>query len=163
MSIVEVVNERRVRCVRQDPGSRNRWITSEADNFGFATWVQENAEELRKLGPGRHFGEWWGAGIQRRYGLTEKRFSLFNTSRWLDSVGARFPSLPACVHVVPLLYNEQFSDTAVNEALRQLKEYGSVAAPGFMNPEGIVIYHHASRTLHKVTLGDDGHKEGRAA
>src|SRR4051812_4307796 len=63
-------------------GSRSRWITPEADNFGFARWVAEHAEELRALGPGFHFGEWWGSGIQRRYGLDEKRFSLFNVGRW---------------------------------------------------------------------------------
>lgn len=65
-------------------GSRSRWITPEDDNFGFARWATGNREDLLKLGPGQHFGEWWGAGIQRRYGLTEKRFSLFNVSRWSD-------------------------------------------------------------------------------
>ena len=44
-------------------GSRTRWVTPEADNFGFARWVQENVDELRKLGPGYHYGEWWGAGF----------------------------------------------------------------------------------------------------
>jgi hypothetical protein len=63
-------------------GSRNRWITPDADNFGFARWVAEHEEELRALGPGSHYGEWWGSGIQRRYGLDEKRFSLFNVGRW---------------------------------------------------------------------------------
>jgi hypothetical protein len=145
-------------------GSRNRWITPEADNFGFAAWVQEHAEELRAgLGPGRHFGEWWGSGIQRRYGLDHKRFSLFNTSRWTNEDGKPHPSLPACVHVVPVLYNGVFAIEEIDAALGVLAGFGSVAAPGFMNPEGIVVYHHASRTLHKVTLGDDGHKEGRAA
>ena len=43
-------------------GSRTRWITPEADNFGFAAWVRDNAEELATLGPGNHFGEWWGEG-----------------------------------------------------------------------------------------------------
>ena len=47
--------------------SRNGWITPEKDNFGFAKWVQENAEELQKLGPGWHRGEWWGQGIQRGF------------------------------------------------------------------------------------------------
>ena len=65
-------------------GSRSRWITPEADNFGFARWVAEHAEELRALGIGYHYGEWWGAGIQRRYGLDHKRFSLFNVSLWAD-------------------------------------------------------------------------------
>src|SRR6266404_7201095 len=59
-------------------GSRNRWITpgKATDNAGFAGWCEENKEELLKLGPGHHFGEWWGRGIQRTYGLNEKRFSL---------------------------------------------------------------------------------------
>jgi hypothetical protein len=40
-------------------GSRNRWITPEDDNFGFARWAAEHRDELLTLGPGRHFGEWW--------------------------------------------------------------------------------------------------------
>jgi len=63
-------------------GSRSRWLTPENDNFGFAAWVADNKEELLTLGVGRHFGEWWGEGIQRNYGLKERRFSLFNTIRW---------------------------------------------------------------------------------
>ena len=39
-------------------GSRTRWITTQDDNFGFAKWVEENKEELLKLGAGRHFGAW---------------------------------------------------------------------------------------------------------
>ena len=67
-------------------GSRNQWITPEADNFGFARWCADNRDDLLKLGPGRHFGEWWGSGIQRGYGLAkgEKRFSLFNVSKWAE-------------------------------------------------------------------------------
>ena len=57
-------------------GSRNRWITPTNDNYGFAKWAERNREELMKLGPGHHFGEWWGNGIQRAYGLKEKKFSL---------------------------------------------------------------------------------------
>src|SRR5262245_32131020 len=63
-------------------GSRTRYITPTDDNMGFAKWVEANAEQLLALGPGRHYGEWWGQKIQRTYGLTEKRFSLFNVSRW---------------------------------------------------------------------------------
>src|SRR5882724_293770 len=63
-------------------GSRTRWITPEDDNYGFARWAHTHKEELLTLGPGQHFGEWWGNGIQRKYGLSEKRFSLFNTARW---------------------------------------------------------------------------------
>jgi hypothetical protein len=65
-------------------GSRNRWITPESDNYGFAKWAMAHKEELMGLGHGRHYGEWWGAGCQRGYGLTnnDKRFSLFNVIRW---------------------------------------------------------------------------------
>lgn len=134
-------------------GSRNRWITPQDDNYGFARWVSENELELRKLGPGRHFGEWWGAGIQRRYNMPDKRFSLFNVGRWKDA------PLPSCVTLVPTLYEGDFSVEAVDGCLERLRVSGSVAAPGFMNPEGVVVFHVASRTLYKVTLGGDGHKD----
>lgn len=75
-------------------GSRNRWITPEDDNYGFARWVQEHRDQLITLGPGRHYGEWWGSGIQRRYGLAEKRFSLFNVQRWQHN-----ENLPPCIGV----------------------------------------------------------------
>lgn len=150
-------------------GSRNRWITPAADNFGFAKWVQANAEELLKLGPGRHFGEWWGFGIQRGYGLQEKRFSLFNVNRWVPAkfaVGERFSESgqevpPACCHVVPVLYRGVFCTQSIEHALFKLKFNGSVAAPGFMQPEGIVIYHTASKTLFKKTIEHDEAPKGQ--
>lgn len=135
--------------------SRSRLICPTDDNFGFAAWVYKNADELVKLGPGRHFGEWYGAGIQRRYGLTEKRFALFNTARW---GGKDAP--PACCDVTPQLYIGPFGDAAVDATLRSLRLHGSYAAPGFMRPEGIVVYMHASRTLHKVTLEGDETPKG---
>ncbi len=129
-------------------GSRTRWVTPEQDNFGFAGWVAAHEEELRQLGPGRHYGEWWGLGIQRGYGLYERRFSLFNALRWT----AQPP--PPCCSVVPVLYRGVMTADAVGEALRELRQ-GSRAAPGFMRPEGIVVYHMAGRTSFKVTLEGD--------
>ena len=126
-------------------GSRTQWITPEKDNFGFARWVQENHDELLKLGPGSHFGEWWGNGIQRRYGLSSKCFSLFNTTRWTVE-------RPACCYVVPELWRGPFVDLDVHAILGQLERQGSVAAPGFMKPEGIVIFHSPSGALFKMTL-----------
>lgn len=137
-------------------GSRSRWITPEDDNYGFARWAEAHKDELIVgLGPGAHFGEYWGQGIQRKYGLTEKRFSLFNTTRWTDDVR------PACCHVVPVLYTGPFDTAMIDVVLGDLEKYGSRAAPGFMQPEGIVIYHEKARVSFKKTIGDDGHKSLR--
>ena len=135
-------------------GSRNRWVTQEDDNFGFAGWVQDNKEELVKLGQGRHFGEWWGRGIQRGYGIQHRRFSLFNVSRWSHPNSIK--SFPECCDIVPLLYSGPFSTEATDSALRYLEVAGSRAAPGFMNPEGIVVWHTAANVGFKQTLKDDG-------
>jgi hypothetical protein len=42
-----------------------------------------------------------------------------------------------------------------NFDLEWLTREGSRAAPGYMNPEGIVIYHKASQTYFKATIKDD--------
>lgn len=139
-------------------GSRSRWVLhlGTDDNNGFGRWVHANAHELAGLGAGAHFGEWWGSGIQRKYGLMEKRWSLFNTSRWGTE-------RPACCHVVPTLA-VGIGFAPVDEAMRLLREQGSVAAPGFMKPEGVVVFHTHSRSLFKVTLErDEEHKSQRAA
>lgn len=142
--------------------SRNRLITPDSDNFGFARWVQNHAPKLADLlGPGHHFGEWWGAGIQRAYGLSGeggKRFSLFNTSRWADEHGLLSWDVYG-LGVVPVLYEGPFCEGAILDALARLRGLGSVVEPGFQKPEGIVIYHHAANQMFKVTLeGDEAPK-----
>lgn len=137
-------------------GSRTRWITPEDDNFGFSRWAHENKDELLKLGIGRHFGEWWGSGIQRKYGITEKRFSLFNVSKWNDDAAR-----PSCCHVVPMLFNGLFTTAETDKALLSLKVNGSYAAEGFNNPEGIIIYHHAANLYFKKTLSKDEEWKGK--
>jgi hypothetical protein len=131
-------------------GSRNRWITPAADNYGFARWVEGNKNELLKLGPGAHFGEWWGLGIQRGYDLHERRFSLFNVSKW-----AAKEARPACCSVVPMLWQGIFNTETINIILWRLRQNGSFAAPGYINPEGIVIFHTAAGHLYKRTLEND--------
>lgn len=132
-------------------GSRSRWITpgKTTDNYGFAGWVRDNASELIKLGDGTHFGEWWGEGIQRGYGVKSKRFSLFNVGRWANQ------PLPSCVSLVPVIWQGSFDTQHVDYALHRLRHEGSFAAPGFKSPEGIIVYHCASRELFKVTLEKD--------
>jgi RNA ligase-like protein len=132
--------------------SRKRMVQpGKQDNAGFAGWVKDHAEELAMLGPGRHFGEWWGLGIQRGYEQDRKRFSLFNSSRWLDDDSGR----PTCCDVVPVLAAVNFSQAVIDATLEGLREEGSQAAPGFMNPEGVVVYLSAARSMFKVTLKDD--------
>ncbi len=137
-------------------GSRSRWITPADDNFGFAQWVADNSGDLRALGPGYHYGEWWGQGIQRTYDLAERRFSLFNVSRWAVD-------RPECCDVVPVLSRGPDIRAETEFALKTLREDGSVAKHGFMRPEGVVIWHAAARQLFKVTLEKDEERKGKAA
>lgn len=130
---------------------RNGYLPNNgSDSFGFFQWVGENLRELIKLGPGRHFGEWWGKGVQRNYGLDHRKFSLFNTSRWGDGAVR-----PACCDVVPVLYEGMFDADAVTLALENLITTGSKAAPGFMRPEGIIVYHTAADIYFKKTILKD--------
>ena len=147
-------------------GSKNRWLTPENDNYGFAKWVLQNENEFKNLGPGVLSGEWMGSEIQRGYGLTkgEKRFYLFNTAKWVENTTAPLQDdkqeyCPSCCHVVPVLYQGIFSEEMIGNALMTLKENGSVAMPGYMKPEGIVIYHTAARQYFKKTIEND--KKGK--
>lgn len=131
-------------------GSRTRWITADHDNYGFARWVIENKTELLTLGPGHHFGEWWGKGIQRGYNQIEKKFSLFNTAKWSD------PEVrPECCGVVPVLWTGLFDTTTIDSALYALRNQGSVVAPGYPYPEGVVVFHTAGNHLYKKLLEND--------
>lgn len=139
--------------------SRKRIITPDSDNYGFARWAADNADSLFQiLGSGLYFGEWWGQGIQRRYGMVEKRFSLFNTSRWIGEETMSGDIDPVIqlrggsISAVPTLYQGVFSEEQISTALQDLANDGSYAAPGFMDPEGICVYHSQTRGVFKVTL-----------
>jgi len=166
-------------CTEIYAGSKSRWLDDHNDNAGFYHWVMENKEELMKLGKGYHYGEWWGKGIQRNYGLTEKRFSLFNVGRWVDyrnipcgqfpreyeefylgklkeeSKNDKLEYCPKCCYVVPILYRGMFDTQIIKDTLTKLTMNGSLAVPGFMNPEGVVIYHVPSRYYFKKTIKND--------
>jgi len=138
-------------------GSRNRWISPSDDNYGFANWVRSNAGVLVGLGVGKHFGEWWGRGIGRGYDLDTRRFSLFNTSRWLKlhdtmNVGYSIPkwikTCPDCCDVVPVLDRDaKFSD--VPGIMDWLESTGSMASPGYKRPEGVIAFHTGSGQAYK--------------
>lgn len=145
-------------------GSRNRWLQPEGegpkgcDNYGFAAWCRDNKNELIKLGPGRHFGEFYGSGIgPRKYGLSDRRLALFNTQRW----GTHNPNTPACCEVVTVLFDGIEFDvgTKAKSFVRALEEHGSLHVPGFMDPEGVVVYFAATRSLFKALCGGNGPKK----
>jgi hypothetical protein len=140
-------------------GSRTRWITpgKTTDNYGFAQWCKDNADELFKLGEGQHFGEWYGQGIQRGYGLDHRRFALFNTARW----GEHNPNTPKCCEVVPVLATCGMEH--VSNVMGAFGEKGSIAVPGFMKPEGIIVYHTASKQNFKVLFENDHLPKGEAS
>ena len=159
-------------------GSKSRWLHPGDDNHGFYAHMHPHSALLRELlGPGVHHGEWWGSGIQRGYGLPrgEKRFSLFNTTRWLtlgwDGGSGpvhrsrwEHPTLvsPPWLQCVPVLFYEVPNQADyIWDALAELSHVGSHAAPGFRNPEGIVIYHTASGVSFKKTIFKDEAPKGQ--
>lgn len=116
--------------------SRNRILTLDSDNYEFARFVEEQKLELREiLGTGFHYGEWYGCGIGTKYGMTERRFALFDVHRWKDN-----PNLPNRIDVVPVLYDGIYTENIIEKILNDLKENGSKMIIGWMKPEGIVIY-----------------------
>ncbi len=148
-------------CMRA--GSRTRYITPTDDNFGFAKGGAAHADELWALGVGQHVGEWGGQGSQRGYGLTEKRFSLFNVTRWADVPPEGKSPRPSCCSIVPTLYRGPFDTLVIDIALERLRVDGSVAAPGFMKPEGVVIFHEQARILFKKTIEKDAEPKSVSA
>ena len=137
--------------------SRKKQIWPGSDNFGFASWVYENAQEIESvLGFGRHFGEWWGQGVQRGYRLKEKRFSLFDSHNydWLNVPEERKEyGVEGNLFAVPQLWKGKFSFEALEECLEVLREEGSIAAPGYDRPEGVVVYFRDAHQHFKV-IGD---------
>ena len=156
-------------------GSRSRWIDEHTDNHNFWHWAMAHKDELLKLRPGFHYGEWWGSGINRGYNLPkgEKRFSLFNTVRWclhnetpkLISVDPKTKiekyqkCLPVCCSLVPVLWTGIFDTFVIDNKLSILALNGSVASPGYMLPEGIVIYHQAGGNYYKKTIEKDNERK----
>lgn len=116
-------------------GSRTRWIVPGDDNYGFAAFVYANKQEfIDKLGPGQHFGEWAGPGINSGEGLSQKTFILFDY--W------KFPSerpLPPQTATVPVLYSGSFDLSQVEKCMEDLKTNGSRLVAGFMRSEGVVV------------------------
>lgn len=138
--------------------SRNRLITPGklTDNYGFARFVEQNADELRIiLGVGHHYGEWYGSGIGRGYGMTggDKRFALFNVNRYEKNP---YINDLEGLELVPVLGRVDGLDTdSIRASLDKLATAGSVAVPGFMRPEGIIVFFSSSNQVYKVLIEND--------
>lgn len=150
--------------------SRNRLIFpgKQTDNYGFAAFVQQHAEKLFDLlGTGRHFGEWYGEGVGKRYGdkvRGYRGFALFNVDKhaevWgdlSDEAGRR-----VVVEPMPVLYEGKFSESAIRGVAEELKREGSVVVPFHPNPEGIVVFHTQSRQVYKYTFDNNDEAKGQA-
>jgi hypothetical protein len=130
---------------------RHRIVTPDQHDLqGVAAWARAHAAELAEtLGPGIHFGEWWGYKVCRGYGLPagDRRFSLFNTARWRFIDGTQVPSL----YIVPILWEGPLGDNwgTVMEQVQKLEVEGSAAVPGYRFPEGVMLYHAGADTMMK--------------
>jgi hypothetical protein len=141
-------------------GSKNKWITPDEDNHGFAKWVKAHEGELLSLGPGMFRGEWLGAGINgNRYGLKDKQFFLFDHRFFANPAVAA--TKPDCVSVVPILHVGAFDIAKVNEIVTTLRELGSVQFPT-KPAEGVVVWLPAAMSGFKVTCHDDEMSKGEA-
>lgn len=127
--------------------SRNRMLNigKENDNYGFAQHVWDNKDKFIELGDGHHYGEWVGLGIQGNpHCFPDKRFYLFNTSRWGDH---HLP--PEGIYVVPVLYRGEYSSSIVDSIMNNLLT--TSAASGY-KPEGCVVYFPALDSMEKHTF-----------
>lgn len=137
-------------------GSKNKWITIEEDNHGFAAWCLLNNDELIKLGPGIHRGEFFGIGINKNpHKLLDKKFALFNTKYITDDEWKN--KLPACCIVVPILYTGMLTTDITIALIMQLKARGSNVGG---KAEGIIIYHTVSGYGFKITCENDDKPKG---
>lgn len=143
--------------------SRKRIIDPEADNAGFARWVRENSRDLAMgLGPGRHFGEWYGSKVQHGYGYQngERKFMLFNSARWTDTTIPE-PLKEIGVEPSTVLYQGPMDQEEINGQVAALREHGSAHVPG-QKAEGVVIFHVAANQTFKVLCENDEIPKGLA-
>ena len=122
--------------------SRDRLITPEDDNYGFAAWVEKHKDDLIGLGDGYHYGEWVGPSIQKNpLRLKRKHLFLFNTFRWNENSSNR----PGCCDVVPVLYQGILELETIPVLLEELKNRDT-------KHEVVVVYYHAFRKYTKHTI-----------
>ena len=138
-SLIEI-NETNVRF-----GSRNRYISFSDDNAGFANFFKDYEARFEDAAkdittdesyPLRIYGEWFGCGIQRGYGLKDKFFMPFNSFYSEKLIEYQVPNV-----IAPnIMYTGKFSMEVVDTCMQQLKLNGSGVVKDYKQPEGIVIF-----------------------
>lgn len=128
--------------------SRKRIITpvaldgNGADNYGFAHYARTHEYDLWKFfGPGRHYGEWFGTGINRGYGMLERVFAPFNTG--LFSRERVEAEAPEGVSFTPVMWEGLLTDlnVGVEYVMNELAEFGSFTKEGAgWAAEGAMIF-----------------------
>lgn len=128
-------------------GSRTQWLSEEKDNYGFYKWVQERRGSLiTNLAPGRYYGEFIGAGIQRKYNLSpDKRLYLFHLRENMLLCEPKSVCLStlcdASVYFIPMLAEDiPFNillETILDTHMSLLKNGSSVN--NYKYPEGMII------------------------
>lgn len=153
--------------------SRKRIITPEDDNYGFAKWVEKNADALKEtLGYGYHYGEWYGEGIQKNpLGIEGKRFALFHATKYTQDNGFNLSRVEG-LETVPLLHHGQCNMWTIPEIIQDLDIYGTkvkgaktvpVPVPGLeevlfhraASAEGIIVWNNETKTRTKILLEND--------
>lgn len=132
-------------CSKESNDLDAPWVNI-TDNFGFADWVRRNENLLETLGPGYHYGEWAGPGIQKNHhNLERKTFFLFNSDRWRDGRAPR----PLGVECVPVLFEGEATRENITKVMDDL--WKNAKEKGY-HPEGVVIWYHRTRRYEKVTF-----------
>lgn len=147
--------------------SRNRMITPDDDNAGFAKWVYDNAGVLTDtLGYGYHYGEWFGPGIQKNpLGVESKRFALFGATKYTEGNGYELSKVDG-LETVPLLFHGQGHYRTIPDVIDRLiaagtevkgakKEVNPMGFVGAAKAEGIIVYHKETQQKYKILLEDD--------
>ena len=134
------INETNVRF-----GSRNRYISFSDDNAGFANFFKDYEARFKDAAkdittdesyPLRIYGEWFGCGIQRNYGLKDKLFMPFSSFYGEKLIEYQVPNV-----ITPnIMYTGKFSMEIVDTCMQQLKLNGSGVVKDYKQPEGIVIF-----------------------
>lgn len=134
-------------------GSRSKWLINDGsrswDNHGFGAWVKENEEKLLNLPEGLHYGEWYGKGINRNYGMKDRKLMLFNRSRYQNILEeGDFPTELELETVISLVSVSELPEEALRIKARVDKE-GSYHVPGFMKTEGVIFRFQLSAKVYK--------------